>query len=194
MIETSGFYMLDRGSRGNLKNIKNLQYIAAMNHPLGGRNDIPNRAKRNFLVFNMILPQSVESIYLPIVKFNFKPKYYSAEFNSIIDVLPKITADLWTKVKSNLLPTPSKFHYVFNMRELSRIFKGCLQVRKDVINNSEKTPGITMKSDLFMIALWKHECERVFCDKLVNNKDKDTVMNYINEIIGENFSHMENEI
>lgn len=24
LIETSGFYMLDRGSRGNLKNIKNL--------------------------------------------------------------------------------------------------------------------------------------------------------------------------
>lgn len=165
-----------------------------MNHPLGGRNDIPNRAKRNFLIFNMILPQSVESIYLPIVKFTFKPKNYSADFNNIIDLLPKATADLWSKVKNNLLPTPSKFHYVFNMRELSRIFKGCLQVRRDVINTSEKTPGLMMKSDLFMIALWRHECERVFCDKLVNNKDKEVVLNYINEITSESFSHLQNEI
>ena len=41
-------------------------------------------------------------------------------------MLPKATADLWSKIKNNMLPTPSKFHYVFNMRELSRIFKGCL--------------------------------------------------------------------
>jgi dynein heavy chain len=97
-----------------------------MNHPIGGRNDIPNRAKRNFFIFNMILPQSVESIYLPIIKFVFKPKNYSNEFNTIIDILPYATAALWNKVKSNILPTPSKFHYIFNMRELSRIFKGFL--------------------------------------------------------------------
>lgn len=51
-----------------------------------------------------------------------------------------------------------------------------------------------MKSDLFMIALWRHECERVFCDKLVNNRDKEIVMNYINEITSESFGHLENEI
>lgn len=30
-----------------------------------------------------------------------------------------------------------------------------------------------MKPELFLIGLWKHECERVFADKLLNNKDKD---------------------
>lgn len=63
-----------------------------MNHPIGGRNDIPNRAKRNFMIFNMILPLSVESIYAPIVKFSFKPKQYTAEFNNIIEILPFATA------------------------------------------------------------------------------------------------------
>lgn len=30
-----------------------------------------------------------------------------------------------------------------------------------------------MKSDLFLVGLWSHECERVFVDKMTNNKDKD---------------------
>lgn len=63
-----------------------------MNHPIGGRNDIPNRAKRNFMIFNMILPLSVESIYAPIIKHNFKTKYFSTEFNNIIEILPYATA------------------------------------------------------------------------------------------------------
>ena len=48
--------------------IKNLIYIGAMQHPGGGRNDIPNRLKRQAMIFNMILPVSVEGIYGPIIK------------------------------------------------------------------------------------------------------------------------------
>jgi dynein heavy chain, axonemal len=70
-----------------------------------------------------------------------------------------------------MLPTPSKFHYVFNMREISRIFKGVLNVRKEVINSSS-TVGSSMKPEVFMVGLWRHECERVFADKMVNNTDK----------------------
>lgn len=45
-----------------------------------------------------------------------------------------------------------------------------------------------------MIALWKHECERVFVDKLTNGKDKDLVKGYINEISLDAFSQHEAEI
>lgn len=49
------------------------------------------------------------------------------------------------------------------------------------------------KPELYAVGLWRYECERVFCDKLVNNKDKDTVINAINEISIESFG-MEAEI
>ena len=51
-----------------------------------------------------------------------------------------------------------------------------------------------MKSELFMVALWRHECERVFCDKLVNDEDKAIVLNYINEISSQSFGDLNNQI
>ena len=158
--------MLDKTQRGLFKNIKNLFYVGAMNQPGGGRNDIPNRLKRHFMIFNMILPLSIESIYGPIIKFQFKQKYFNAETNKIIEGLTGATIALWNKVKSTLLPTPSKFHYVFNMRELSRIFKGMLNVKKETIIACEDVKP--MKPEVFLVGLWRHECERTFVDKLVN--------------------------
>ena len=40
---------------GVLKKISKLSFVAAMNHPKGGKNDIPNRLKRHFFIFNMVL-------------------------------------------------------------------------------------------------------------------------------------------
>ena len=192
LIETSGFYMLDKTQRGNLKIIRKLQYIGAMNHPGGGRNDVPNRLKRQFFIFNMVLPLSVEAIYGPIIEHTFKPKYFTAEFNRVVKGLSQATVKLWNKVKNTMLPTPSKFHYIFNMRELSRIFKGVLQTRKEVILSASSVGN--MKPEVFLIGLWRHECERVFVDKLTNSKDKEQVLGYIQEISLENFSQLESEI
>ena len=177
LIETGGFYMLDKTQRGNQRKMKNLQYIGAMNHPGGGRNDIPGRLKRQFFIFNMILPLSIESIYGPIIKHMFKVKHFSEQAYKVIDSLTGATISLWNKVKSTMLPTPAKFHYVFNMRELSRIFKGILTCKKETINDSLKANKI--KPELFLVGLWRHEAERVLADKLVNNKDKDTILGYI---------------
>lgn len=185
--------MLDKTQRGNQRKIKNLQYIGAMNHPGGGRNDIPNRLKRQFFIFNMILPLSIEGIYGPIIKHMFKSKYFAEPVNKVIESLTSATIALWNKVKSTMLPTPAKFHYVFNMRELSRIFKGILTCKKDTIN--DYAPKVMkIKPELFLVGLWRHEAERVLADKLVNNKDKDTVLGYIQEISLESFSQIENEI
>lgn len=51
-----------------------------------------------------------------------------------------------------------------------------------------------LEPEVFLIGLWKHECERVFVDKLTNNPDKEKVKNYINEITIETFNQHEAEI
>lgn len=184
LIEQGGFYWLDKAQRGNFKNIKGLTYIGAMNHPGGGRNDIPNRLKRQNFIFNMILPLSIEGIYGPIIKHQFrieaKNSGLTEEVKKIIEVLTACTIRVWDNVKKYMLPTPSKFHYVFNMRELSRIFKGILQIKKDTLMKFRRLEAI--KPELYLIALWRHECERVFVDKLVNHKDKQQVIDYVNDV------------
>lgn len=76
--------------------------------------------------------------------------------------LVPMTIAIWEKVKTKMLPTPAKFHYLFNLRDLSRVFQGIFAV--DVVE--------TLTSSFNLLALWKHECTRVFSDKLVDHQDK----------------------
>lgn len=63
-----------------------------------------------------------------------------------------------------LPPTPSKFHYIFNLRDLSRIYSGlCLT-----------TPDMFDKTDQF-IRVWRNECMRVIFDRLISDTDKEIV-------------------
>jgi dynein heavy chain len=56
LIDQKGFYFLNKDDRGSFKQIEGLQYLGAMNHPGGGRNDIPHRLKRQFFSINMTSP------------------------------------------------------------------------------------------------------------------------------------------
>ena len=46
---------------------------------------------------------------------------FEAEVMAVAEKLVPMTVALWNKVQSKLLPTPAKFHYLFNMRELSKV-------------------------------------------------------------------------
>ena len=173
LIDHKGVYFLSKDDRGYFRSIDGLQFLGAMNHPGGGRNDIPDRMKRQFFLLNMTSPsqKSVENIYGKILEQLFNPKRYDMEITNMRMPLIDATITLWDTVRKRLLPTPAKFHYVFTIRELSRVFQGiCAVAQKHEYQVIKKCNYIKEKirQELFLIGLWRHEAERVFEDKLIS--------------------------
>ena len=86
--------------------------------------------------------------------------------------LVSMTTDVWLKIKTKMLPTPAKFHYIFNLRDLSRVFQGILGCP----GPRERAAGLGVADvirtvgDLY--ALWQHESHRIFSDRLISYEDK----------------------
>ncbi|KAJ1563094.1 Dynein heavy chain 5, axonemal [Cladochytrium tenue] len=179
LMEYQGFYSLDRP--GDWTSIVDLQYLAAMMHPGGGRNDIPSRLKRQFLVLNCTIPSdvSVDRIFGTMLEGHFSAaRKFSEDVINMVAKLPALTRRLWQQTKNKMLPTPAKFHYIFNLRDLSRIVEGML------ITHSEEISSVKL-----LFNLWEHECSRVIPDRFITSDDVDwfskTMSNLVLKEIGD---------
>jgi dynein heavy chain len=126
LIELKYYYFLTKDDTGSEKKIELLQFLGAMNHPGGGRNDIPHRLKRHFFSINITPPseKSIQNIYGRILEVLFNHKRYidDPRITDMKNPLVVATINIWDAVKAELTPTPSKFHYNFTIRELARVF------------------------------------------------------------------------
>ncbi|XP_067660223.1 dynein axonemal heavy chain 10-like [Haliotis asinina] len=174
LLERGGIY--DRGKDLNWKNMKDIGYIAAMGKAGGGRNETDPRFVSLFSVFNMTFPddESLYHIYNSILSGHTQPM--SKEIQDLVSTITKMTMSLYSSIVKELPPTPSKFHYIFNLRDLSRIYNGlCLS-----------TPDRFTKVDQFL-RLWRNECLRVIGDRLISVADKELVNKTLKSLLEENF-------
>ncbi|XP_053593671.1 dynein beta chain, ciliary [Microplitis demolitor] len=169
-----------------LKDIYNTQYVSCMN-PTAGSFTIDPRLQRHFAVFAVSFPshEALITIYSQVVQQHFCNPLQKIDNKllSIVEPLIKAALYLHDKVTSTFLPTATKFHYVFNLRDLSNLFQGYLFANGDTIPNSTEA-----------IRLYVHEASRVYCDKLVNFEDKSGFEILIHETLKKNINDLDESL
>ncbi|XP_033627732.1 dynein heavy chain 10, axonemal-like [Asterias rubens] len=179
LLERGGMY--DRGKDLILKYIKDIGFIASMGKAGGGRNEVDPRFISLFCTFNITFPSdaSLKHIYSSILAGHAQP--FDENIQKITDKITQGTLDLYKVIVNDLPPTPSKFHYIFNLRDLSRVAQGLLQTTPDRFT----TVGP-------FVRVWRNECLRVFFDRLTNKEDKVLVQGHMKNVIEEHFKeHVE---
>ncbi|KFQ91060.1 Dynein heavy chain 9, axonemal, partial [Nipponia nippon] len=148
----------------SLKEITNVQYVSCMN-PTAGSFTINPRLQRHFCVFALSIPgqEALSRIYSTILMQHLTNGNFSGAVQKSAQQLIALALGLHQKVAATFLPTAIKFHYVFNLRDFSNIFQGLLF----------STPEC-LKQPQDLVKLYLHESNRVYRDKMVEERDYGT--------------------
>ncbi|VDP42904.1 unnamed protein product [Schistosoma mattheei] len=158
------------------KKIKGMQLFAAMGIPGGGRMILSQRLQAHFhqIVVTFPTEANLKRIYGTMI--TQKLQEFQDEVKSMADNLTQASIDLYHAIVNKFLPTPTKIHYLFNLRDISKIFQGLLRATKKYIDTRNS-----------MLRLWIHEGLRVFYDRLVDEKDRATYLDLVGESLASYF-------
>uniref|UniRef100_G1R6N8 Dynein axonemal heavy chain 12 n=1 Tax=Nomascus leucogenys TaxID=61853 RepID=G1R6N8_NOMLE len=155
-----------------------IELIAAMGPPGGGRNPVTPRCIRHFSIcsINSFSDETMVRIFSSIVAFYLRTREFPPEYFVIGNQIVNGTMEIYKQSVENLLPTPTKSHYTFNLRDFSRVIRGCLLVERDA-----------MASKHTMIRLFVHEVLRVFYDRLISDDDRRWLFQLTKTVIKDHF-------
>lgn len=143
--------------------LADIQLICAMGPPGGGRNTVTQRFMRHLhcITINEFEDETNQLIFRRILEWHFNVKGFTSAVTPLAESLVQATADVYKAAIENLLPTPAKSHYLFNLRDFGRVIAGVMM---------PSAVSIVEPNDL--TRLWVHEVYRVFYDRLVFDEDR----------------------
>ncbi|TMW60768.1 hypothetical protein Poli38472_000810 [Pythium oligandrum] len=159
-----------------LKYFIDMQLVAAMGPPGGGRSVISSRFQSRFNLVNMTIPEQTQ--LKRIFETMLVPKLadFDDEIKPLGVPLVAATIQLYQGVLELFLPTPANCHYLFNLRDMAKVVQGLLLSDKNTVTSRD---GI--------LRLWIHESLRVFSDRLTTPEDRETFKKKIDELLGVHF-------
>ncbi|KAL8020331.1 putative AAA+ ATPase domain, dynein heavy chain region D6 P-loop domain-containing protein [Plasmopara halstedii] len=166
----------DRGKDLDLLTLRDLLFLSAMGPPGGGRNQVDPRFVAQFNVYNLTSPtkQVLRHIYGSIVTTYFRN--FSNDIQSIgIGLIDGLLA-FFEFIVEKLPPTPSKFHYIFNLRDLGCVCEGLCMATPDLFTSSAS-----------IVRLWRNEIKRIFTDRLTTESDTAIVDGAFMQIVRQTF-------
>ena len=104
------------------KDIADTMLLVGAAPPGGGRAILTQRFTRHFSVLN--IPPATENTLTHIfnsILNGFLTTKYDTEVIKLKNGIVAATIEVYMKISTELLPTPSKFHYTFNLRDISKV-------------------------------------------------------------------------
>ena len=114
-----------------------------------------------FALINFTFPTDKQVLRIFQSILVFKLQDFDEEIKPLSEPISLATINLFKAVQDNFLPTPAKSHYLFNMRDMSKVIQGLYQINKFY----QDTKQIIYRT-------WVHECLRVFHDRLISFEDR----------------------
>jgi len=115
-------------ARCELKYVKDTQLLAAMAPPGGGRNHFSQRISACFSTINMTQPYDAQLRRIFSTLLNMKLSEFDDDVRPLAEPIVAASVEIYRAVSRELLPTPSKSHYLFNTRDLAKVVLGVMQV------------------------------------------------------------------
>ncbi|XP_061847983.1 dynein axonemal heavy chain 3 [Colius striatus] len=165
-------------------NIIDVLLVSAMGPPGGGRNSITGRFTRHLNVVSICAfdDDILTKIFTAVTDWHFS-NGFEPTFLRLGKVMVQATMVIYKMAVDNFLPTPSKSHYVFNLRDFSRVIKGVLLCPNTHLQDGDK-----------LIRLWIHEIYRVFYDRLVDEEDRKVFFQMVQETTSNSFKQSFNKV
>lgn len=116
--------------------LKDMQLICAMGPPFSGK-DVTPRFKRHFFTLSIseFEDDVMVTIFRKIMNWHLETQGFPEFFGTCVDYIVMGTLDIYKESLKHLLPTPAKSHYLFNLRDFSRVVQGVLLSRPESITN-----------------------------------------------------------